>query len=804
MSLLVKDSRGENRYQAGDFPITLGGEQAQVAVPGWGRREPAAFVGREGAGYFLQPGPLPFPLLRNGEALEGSAALAHGDKLRIGRAELVFYHPAGSGQATLVVTGGAAAPSDDGAGPIAPVNLGEHKPAAPAPVKTAGGGFSLAWILLVLVLAAAAVAALFVFSARTVTVTFAPAPDHFEISGPWPRLTLGESRLLRPGTYTMTAGKTGYHDLSQPFTVGKEERQTFPFTLRKLPGKLTVRAVSVDGGGALTGGVARVDGQPGGPLPLAGHTLEPGSHAIAVEIPEYLPASTNVVIRGLGEAQETQLALTPAWSMVGLVTDPPGAAVTVDGKPAGRTPARLRLMQGTRAVEVKLPLHVAFSTQVVVRAHSPFDLAPVRLVKSPGKLRISSDPTGSNLTTSFLYSGVTPAEIEVTADVDHRVTVSRTGYEPATVNLRVGPEQVETATLTLKPLVGKVTFAVTPADAEIRINGTRLPAGTKELELRAERVEIVASKEGFEPVRKTLTPRPGFTLEFAADLKPVAPPAPPEPPKNPVSAEAGALRRVEPRDYAAGSPRNEQGRRSNETLRAMRMTRAFQIGEREITNAQFRRFKPAHGSGEVSGRALKGDDQPAVNLSWQDAAAYCNWLSAQEGLPPAYVDKGGKLVQAEPMTTGYRLPSEAEWEYAARLKDGKPVLRYPWGLDMPPAPKSGNYADASAKPVVTTVLENYQDGHAVTAPPGSYPANELGLFDLGGNVAEWMHDVYDIAPVLEEKTYTDYLGPTAGDLHVIKGASWRHATLARLRLAYRDYGEEPRNDLGFRVARYAE
>ena len=66
--LLVKSPGAERRHGADEFPLTLGGPEAQVHLPGWGRREPAAFLGVEGAGFFVQPGPLPFPLLRNGEA----------------------------------------------------------------------------------------------------------------------------------------------------------------------------------------------------------------------------------------------------------------------------------------------------------------------------------------------------------------------------------------------------------------------------------------------------------------------------------------------------------------------------------------------------------------------------------------------------------------------------------------------------------------------------------------------------------------------------------------------------------------
>jgi len=130
------------------------------------------------------------------------------------------------------------------------------------------------------------------------------------------------------------------------------------------------------------------------------------------------------------------------------------------------------------------------------------------------------------------------------------------------------------------------------------------------------------------------------------------------------------------------------------------------------------------------------------------------------------------------------------------------MLKFPWGETMPPAPKSGNYADESAADLVGEVIKGYQDGFPASAPVGSFAPNGRGLYDLGGNVAEWVNDFHDIA--VGQQVETDPLGPAAGEQHVISGAGWKHAGLTELRLSFRDYGLEGRDDVGFRIARFLE
>ena len=121
---------------------------------------------------------------------------------------------------------------------------------------------------------------------------------------------------------------------------------------------------------------------------------------------------------------------------------------------------------------------------------------------------------------------------------------------------------------------------------------------------------------------------------------------------------------------------------------------------------------------------------------------------------------------------------------------------------MPPPRGSANYADESAAGMVPYHILGYSDTFRGPSPAASFKSNTLGLHDLAGNVAEWVHDYYSADRVTTP--LTDPIGPKAGQFHVIRGSSFMHGRFSELRWTYRDYGDEPRPDVGFRIARYIE
>ena len=225
------------------------------------------------------------------------------------------------------------------------------------------------------------------------------------------------------------------------------------------------------------------------------------------------------------------------------------------------------------------------------------------------------------------------------------------------------------------------------------------------------------------------------------------------------------------------------------------------MGLLEVSNRDYRHFISSHRTRGAPGQDLNADNLPVANVTWEAAATYCNWLSRRESLPAFYQIKYGRVLGVNPDAVGYRLPTEAEWDWVARLTPDGKTLEFPWSGGFPPRTRSGNYADESAKAVVKQIVVGYNDSFAASAPVGSFPPNLRGLYDLAGNVSEWVHDFDGPA---SSGAVTDPLGPSSGATHVIKGSSWAQGSSAELNLKFRAAGDQPRPDLGFRLARYAQ
>jgi formylglycine-generating enzyme required for sulfatase activity len=370
--------------------------------------------------------------------------------------------------------------------------------------------------------------------------------------------------------------------------------------------------------------------------------------------------------------------------------------------------------------------------------------------------------------------------------------------------MRLQAAASEEITVDLTARTGRVTVRSFPSDAAVLVDGTARGTGTVTLNLSSAPHRIEVRRQGYESYSRSITPRPGYPQTVQIRLRSEEEIRQASIALTITSSDDQVLRRVEPGSFGMGASRSEQGRRANEVLVPVTLTKPFFIGAKEVTNKEFAKFKKGHDSGGDVHASLAGDNNPVANVTWSEAVEYCNWLSAKEGLEPAYEKKFDQWIPIYPVPNGYRLPSEAEWVWAIRYQGSGKASRFSWGDKLPPIGEAGNYADKSAAGLVPTILPSYDDGYASTAPVGTFPANALGIHDGGGNVAEWVNDLYAVPTPGQTKAVVDPVGPERGTHHVIRGSSWRHAGITELRLSYRDFGTAPRTDVGFRLARNVE
>lgn len=648
-----------------------------------------------------------------------------------------------------------------------------------------------------LALLVCAALAWFLLTARAVYLDVSPAHSTIDIRGGL-KLKLADPYLLRTGDYELLIEAEGFHSLRLPLAVGNEQNQHYSFDLQPLPGHLRVDTTPLSGAQIFLDDVAE------GASPAVVRDIPAGEHRLRVSADLYFPFEDSVLIEGRDREQTVSVTLVPAWADISFASEPAAADVLVNDELLGQTPLTTRMLQGTHAVRIKLPGFKPWQDQIDVTANVPMSFDDIRLDPADAVVLLISDPPQASVTVDGEYAGLTPLELALTPQRKATIRLFRQGYEPASRQLSVASGSKQDLRVRLVPELVTIEVDVSPPAAELFIDGKSYGAARQTLQLPAGTHRIELRHEGYVDYTTTITPYSGMAQQLKVKLK-TQQQAHQEQIKPLITTHAGqTLKLLYPAGFSMGASRREPGRRANETLRNIQLTRPFYLGLHEVTNQQYRQFEKDHSSGMVQASSLDGERQPVVKITWEQAARYCNWLSKLDSLTPFYIENGQSISGFMPRADGYRLPTEAEWEWAARVSAAGPLLKFPWGQDMPPPKGSGNYADASAAGLVGRVIANYQDGYIATAPVGSFGAGNQGLFDMGGNVAEWVHDFYDIAVGQPGGTEIDPMGPERGEFHVIKGSSFAHGTLTELRLSYRDYDVKAREDVGFRLARYLE
>ncbi len=297
--------------------------------------------------------------------------------------------------------------------------------------------------------------------------------------------------------------------------------------------------------------------------------------------------------------------------------------------------------------------------------------------------------------------------------------------------------------------------------------------------------------------------RPAAGLAFfvcvagsACDRTPEVPPA--SSPSPPSAAQAGAaspappahltsfgydLVRVAAGTYSIGSPPDEPGRRADEIQHSVTLSQGLLIGTTELTQAQYQSVQKDNPAARpdcyrAGNAADPAGDQPAYCVSWLDAVGFANAASIAEGLPECYRIDGVTVLWPDSACIGFRLPTEAEWEVAAR---------------------AGSHAPFSGADTIEPVGWFAGNSGGASHPVGQLAPNPLGLYDMSGNVWEWTWDIYDDDPYGSD---TDPQGALDGPVRSVRGGSYLYASAYARTAARGRSSPQVRSDtIGVRLVR---
>ena len=463
-------------------------------------------------------------------------------------------------------------------------------------------------------------------------------------------------------------------------------------------------------------------------------------------------------------------------------SEPNQASVFLNNVELGVTPLSVNLNTTSNNILIKKSEYKDSNIDYIVKNNNS-DQIIIKLIEDEDVININTVPSQASLFFNEDYIGITPLKFKI--QDKGILKVKKYGYVDNKINITKDTKKLN---IVLTEDSSEVFISSDPpSDVFLNEEYIGKTPFTKKIQKIKHKISFKSKgfrtlNESFEPtkdkqniIKKLLTEKEASLLENKKYSR---------------TSIDGEVILFEPGSFVMGSSKKESRRDINEIMRSVKITKHFYISKNLITEEQYSLFK----------RSSKSN-LPVNNISWIDAAKFCNWLSSKEGFENFYEIKNNQIISFNMDSKGYRLPTEAEWEYVAKSNNPEKYI-YSWGSDRKITKLVGNIADVSTQGILSNFIDDYDDGYDERSPVGSFRSNQNDINDLTGNLSEWVNDFYSVEFVQQSKVFQDYIGPLAGTSHVIKGSNYYSSTPLQLGLSYRTYGNEPNNLVGFRIARW--
>jgi formylglycine-generating enzyme required for sulfatase activity len=562
----------------------------------------------------------------------------------------------------------------------------------------------------------------------------------------------------------------------------------FPLELFELPGHLIINILGDEG--SLSKTTWKINGRDTALSAKLDLELKAGTYSVTINNPFFQPKELTATIQRRKQTK-LQVGLEPVDGRLNISSSPAGAKVFLNEKVIGRTPLEHSQNGGLYSLRITADNYVDTIEQLEITYSKPEVKRNYQLARIKAKIVPKLTPKGGKL----LVNGIlAKGPLFLATKIEHQLTYMKAGYYSETKKITLSSNEEKQVSFQLKPEIGQVEISSSPA-ATIWINNKDYGNSTITISLPAVPHQIIFKKPGYRSVSKTVNPTGKFVQKVSATLLTEYQARLQQAPRELTNQEGIKLKLfIKPGYLEIGAPRSEKGQRANEFQKKIRLTKSFYASIFEITNGQYVKFNPK--------KSLGAANIPVASINWQEAASFCNWLSEKEKLQLFYKITNGKVNGFNENADGYRLLSEAEWEWLSRMAGKTKQTIFSWGNEMIIPPNTANIADEAAKGQMTFYVPNYNDGYVSVAPVGSFKKEFSGLFDMAGNVSEWVHDVYSVMPPMANTTVENPLGKQRGQSHVIKGANFRSGSITMLRPAFREGLTTGRDDVGFRIGRY--